>query len=264
MRSVGKTMEKCAMAGLLVGLLALSLRAAPYPGWWSDREVVDSDFTNDYAAVNQGQLKNIAWHAYEEMQTNLPGGAGTGVFSLVSGLSLSNNYAPLNLGQVKHVATPFYDRLMEIGYATNYPWQGAASTNDFAMANIGQVKNLFSFDLTSDTDDDGLPDWWETHWFGNVTNQASDGDFDADGLLNLQEYQLQTKPTNDDSDADGLDDGDEVNTYGSDPLNSDSDGDGINDGTEVAQRTDPTNPEIAVPVITLVSPTQGEARVWIP
>ena len=239
--------------------------ATNYPPWWLTRNVIGTNATaNDYAPVMAGQLKWMAAKAYEELQTNLPGGAGTGVAALVSSFTISNNYAPLNLGQVKHVATPFYDRLMEIGYATNYPWQGAASTNDFAMANIGQVKNLFSFDLTSDTDDDGLPDWWETHWFGNVTNQASDGDFDADGLLNLQEYQLQTKPTNDDSDADGLDDGDEVNTYGSDPLNPDSDGDGINDGTEVAQRTDPTNPEIAVPVITLVSPTQGEARVWIP
>jgi hypothetical protein len=186
------------------------------------------------------------------------------VFSLVSGLSLSNNYAPLNLGQVKHVAKPFYDLLMDIGYATNYPWQGEACTNDFAMANIGQVKNLFSFDVTSNTDDDGLPDWWEVHWFGSITNQASDGDFDADGLSNLLEYQLQADPGDQDSDDDELDDGGEVNTYGSDPLNPDSDGDGINDGTEVAQRTDPTNPEIAVPVITLVSPVQGEASVWIP
>ncbi len=264
MRSIYRTMGEWAVAGLVLALFALSLRAAQYPGWWFEWGVVDADVTNDYAAVNQGQLKNIAWQAYEEMQTNLPGGAGTGVFSRVSGFSLSNNYAPLNLGQVKHVAEPFYYRLMEVGYATNYPWQGAASTNDFAMANIGQVKNLFCFDVTTDTDEDGLPDWWETHWFGSVTNQVSDGDFDADGLSNLLEYQLQANPGDQDSDDDGLDDGDEVNTYGSNPLNSDSDNDGVSDGVEVAQRTDPTNPEIAVPVITLVSPMQGEARVWIP
>ena len=36
-----------------------------------------------------------------------------------------------------------------------------------------------------------------------------------------------------DSDDDGVSDGDEVNTYGSDPLDSDTDDGGIDDGAEV-------------------------------
>ena len=41
-----------------------------------------------------------------------------------------------------------YDRLMVFGIATNYPWVGGTnSANDYALANIGQVKNLFGFEL---------------------------------------------------------------------------------------------------------------------
>lgn len=109
-----------------------------------------------------------------------------------------------------------------------------------------------------------MPDWWEINWFGSITNQLGSGDADTDGLSNLNEYQWQTNPTDDDTDTDGLNDGDEVNVYGTDPLNPDTDGDGIDDGTEVSARTDPTNPETGVPSVTLVSPTQLEAKIWIP
>ena len=37
----------------------------------------------------------------------------------------------------------------------------------------------------------------------------------------------------DDSDDDGLLDGDEVDTHGTDPLSDDSDGDGLTDGDEI-------------------------------
>ena len=39
----------------------------------------------------------------------------------------------------------------------------------------------------SDGDLDGLPDEWETTYFGNL-NQSHDGDFDKDGLPNLLEF----------------------------------------------------------------------------
>jgi hypothetical protein len=40
-------------------------------------------------------------------------------------------------------------------------------------------------------------------------------------------------PVGSDSDGDGLSDGEELNTYGTNPLNEDTDGDGKNDGYEV-------------------------------
>jgi len=44
-----------------------------------------------------------------------------------------------------------------------------------------------------DTDGDGLPDAWEMQYFGNL-DQTAAGDPDADGLTNLQEYQMGARP----------------------------------------------------------------------
>ena len=67
-------------------------------------------------------------------------------------------------------------------------------------------------------------------------------DLDCDGLTNDEEIALGTDPNNPDSDADGLLDGEEVNTHGTDPLNPDTDSDGVSDGDEVTNGTDPTDP----------------------
>ncbi|WP_458187855.1 DUF7343 domain-containing protein [Haladaptatus sp. NG-WS-4] len=66
---------------------------------------------------------------------------------------------------------------------------------------------------------------------------------DQDGLDDGKEVnELNTDPTNNDSDDDGLLDGYE-NTLGTDPLEADSDGDGISDYEEVHKwNSDPRNP----------------------
>ena len=45
-----------------------------------------------------------------------------------------------------------------------------------------------------DTDGDGLPDWWETDYFGNLAQSAAD-DPDGDGFTNPQEFLTGTSPT---------------------------------------------------------------------
>ena len=58
----------------------------------------------------------------------------------------------------------------------------------------------------------------------------------------LMKWHHHTDPNNADSDGDGLNDGDEVNTYGTDPTNADSDGDGLSDFDEVmTYNTNPLN-----------------------
>lgn len=72
--------------------------------------------------------------------------------------------------------------------------------------------------LATDSDSDGLPDAWETLHFGNLS-QNHFGDFEPDGLTNLQEF-----------------------NKGTDPSASDSDGDSFNDGVEVSSGSDPGDP----------------------
>lgn len=58
-------------------------------------------------------------------------------------------------------------------------------------------------------------------------------DSDNDGLTNDIEKSLGTNPLLADSDSDGLEDLEEVNTYRTNPILADSDGDGLSDGLEV-------------------------------
>ncbi len=91
-------------------------------------------------------------------------------------------------------------------------------------------------------------------------------DFDSDELTNSEEEKLGTNPYEEDTDGDGLEDGEEVNEHRTDPLNidtdrdnltdyeevrvyksnplmQDSDSDGIKDGEEITRRTSPINPD---------------------
>lgn len=160
-----------------------------YPAWWFEYGVIpridpandlnpafpgsykDAD---DYAALNQGQLKHLALAAREHLAESIPGGSGQALDDMIenwfahdlsTGERLvnpttgefvpaenSDNFAVVNLGQLKTVAQPFYDRLITAGFATDYPWTSApAPADDFAVANIGQAKNLFAFELTGKT-----------------------------------------------------------------------------------------------------------------
>ncbi len=96
-----------------------------------------------------------------------------------------------------------------------------------------------------DTDQDGMPDWWEGRYSGVLNANRSDGsaDADGDGLSNLDEFLYGTSPSNSDSDADGLGDGAEVYQYGTSPAVADTDRGGLSDGREVAGKLDPLSPD---------------------
>lgn len=121
------------------------------PDWWNTYVVLSpQSATNDYAAVNAGQLKWAATTARDAMTNSgysMSTAAGTNLQEVVGGFQDTNNYAAINIGQVKHTAKPFYDRLAEQGKADGYPWDDAPSTNDYGTVNIGQVKHVFSFGL---------------------------------------------------------------------------------------------------------------------
>lgn len=193
--------------GLLCGALL-----AEVPQWWIERGVLDpAAAPRDYAAVNQGQVKQVASQAYLEFAQHLTNDCSV-LSNLVCSFSDANNYRPVNLGQLKAVAQPFYDLLWTSGCtyawpdgmtAGPYPWSASAGpSQDYAIANIGQLKYLFSFDFSGragvDSDGDGLPDVWEIQYGLNpLSGQGADGasgDPDGDQFGNLHEYLNQTDP----------------------------------------------------------------------
>lgn len=95
--------------------------------------------------------------------------------------------------------------------------------------------------LLSDTDGDGLSDFEEFVQIGTsplLTDTDGNGitddkeDYDNDGLDSKTELQYFTNIALEDSDYDGINDGEEVNKYQSNPLLADTDGDGLYDGEE--------------------------------
>ena len=95
-----------------------------------------------------------------------------------------------------------------------------------------------------DTDNDGIPDWWEIQFFGNLTETDGSQDSDDDELTDLYEFLADLDPTKPRTENDGVDDGDRdgdgdglTNLQEQDhktmPHLVDTDDDDLNDGEEV-------------------------------
>ncbi len=156
------TIQQGALMVTFFVALALTLQAAQ-PAWWTATGgPLNSNPANDYAVANQGQLKQFTQKAVLYMDTNLPGGAGTTLDTMVAGWSnyyatngySSTNPAPqdfkaVNLGQLKYVASLVDGQLVSAGYTGLYPsWIVPNTNTDYVAANIGQLKTVFNFDLS--------------------------------------------------------------------------------------------------------------------
>jgi len=196
---------------LLAIALAGSAMAAP-PAWWTapTTGIKSGAPANNSGPVNGAQLKNVAKKAALYLNNELPSpGAGAAVNAMVNAFAKSpGDLSPVNLGQLKAVAKPFYDRLLSTGvdtklnlqshgaagWAYDYPWlESTPKEDNYGPANIGQLKWVFSFEVTGfgvaaflDADADGLPDWWETSVAGGTSGGAL-GDWNNDGIKNVSD-----------------------------------------------------------------------------
>jgi hypothetical protein len=83
--------------------------------------------------------------------------------------------------------------------ATNYLAGLAVCAHDVTLLNTSMVDQVSV--VPTDSDGDGIPDWWMLQYFGHASGSAADksragDDADGDGMLNWQEYLAGTNPTN--------------------------------------------------------------------
>lgn len=206
---------------------------AQYPSWWTDYGVVDGtavDYASgptadDYKVALQGQAKHVAEAARTYIETEL--GITMSMPAWYQGwlADASIDASPMVIGQLKSLAKPFYDVIIPYGVnyylvgggagsvVTDYPWSTAnpLDDQDDALVLLGQLKYVFSFDLTGwnpalDSDGDGLPDAWEDQFgldkhddgtgAGNPVNGAAgDAEASPDGLSNITEFKIGADPT---------------------------------------------------------------------
>ncbi len=122
---------------------------------------------------------------------------------------------------------------------------------DYALTNVVfDAANYVRLIHEQDSDDNGMPNWYENLFFGGAGNATDD--VDTDGLNNLYEYYADTNPRDVDTDDDGVRDGDEdpdgdslpnAEEQGAavHPMLADTDDDGLADGMEVTNWTDPAD-----------------------
>jgi len=138
-----------------------------------------------------------------------------------------------------------YDSIA-IDYCTN------STTSVDIDGDIRDALKDMGADEWSDTDSDGIADWWEIEYFGD-TGAVSNSSLapDGDGRMTCYEkWSLQLDPFDSDYDDDGLSDYDEDDRFnpsgiGTDPLLWDTDGDGFSDLNEFLNGMNPL--EKAVP-----------------
>jgi len=166
---------------LCSGLFVLTAFAAD-PSWWSSsgtgsqsavvpEQVVTNSTTgivstnyvpNPYAVVTQGQLKQFTARAVDELNANLANGAGTNLNTMVSnwaqdyltnGYNATNikpsDYTLMNVGQLKYIGNKVWSQLVAAGYTNAVPsWLARNTNSDNAVANLGQLKEVFNFNLS--------------------------------------------------------------------------------------------------------------------
>lgn len=97
---------------------------------------------------------------------------------------------------------------------------------------VGLSAVAFAGSSGGDRDHDGMPNKWEVANGLDPNKANADGNPDHDALRNLGEYKNDTDPKDEDTDQDGIDDGDEVKEFETDPTDEDSDDDGTPDGDD--------------------------------
>jgi hypothetical protein len=248
-----------------------------------DNQTTESDFTDDLAQLGEpvielGRYDNQDLDALVDDIFVFDSALDAYQINAIRNLRLSN--ADLSPLQVAALFTLFEDSEEGMINGANWkPVSGLSTVNPGALIDQGEagVAVVLASDgngmlgdpsafveKAKDSDNDEMDDAWELVFFKNLERDGT-GDFDEDGVLDLDEFKLGLFPDNKDSDSDaledgaeianstnplvkdtdgdGLEDGPEVATHMTDPTKADTDGDSFSDGVEIASQTDPLDPD---------------------
>ena len=127
-----------------------------------------------------GMVASLSAQTVELRQTSVP----VGIVNQSTTVPLNSVQQTLSAPQTSGGYTFAYWTLNAIR------WEDASTAADNPctfVANTAVDAVAIYLPTSQDSDGDGLPDWWEMHYFGNLDQTAS-GDPDGDGFTNLDEY----------------------------------------------------------------------------
>jgi hypothetical protein len=139
-----------------------------------------------YYVIESTTDLTTSWDQYFYAIKGATGSGGTGQFEAVQ-------FAPfvgtkMAFFKLKGDSDPF--SLLAL---TDHDGDGIATALELDAAMNAVVAEAFT-----DSEPDGLPDYWEMFYFGDLTRDG-EGDFDNDGILDKFEWQARTNPTVDDT-----------------------------------------------------------------
>jgi sialidase-1 len=143
-------------------------------------------------------------------------------------------------GQIAEIIV--YNRVLSSAPGPDTEKNEMNAVNWYLQEKYGLRGSFILPEVPIDSDGDGILDGYERRHVFLDENDPADAllDQDSDGLSNLKEFQIESRPDVIDSDQDGLNDGAEVNLYTTNPNHADSDADGLSDLEEVDEiRTSP-------------------------
>lgn len=217
--------------------LAIGHSLSEINGWSAN---VPSGFSSDFffGYDNRGtrEIKVFIHGGIEDYQQTINLDTGAELSVRFSGISNFNAGSSINYEAFVNGTSVKTGSFVWSGTGENY----IALYSNYSGGN-GVLDNFEVSTPERDDDGDGLPNWWESQYFGSplAANPGEDVP-DGDGLTNLEEFNLGTDPTLTDSDSDGLDDPVETATgiwvdatdTGTNPASDDTDDDGLGDGAE--------------------------------